>query len=670
MGDWSLRNLERGAYAGNIYPVNPGYDDIRGLHCYASLADLPERPDLVMFAVGDHRVETTLDQAIALQIPAAIIMSSLCVDDDTEPFLKARVQKRILDSGMLVCGANGMGFYNIHDNTWACGFDSRKHPSSGNVSLISHSGSGMSGIIDCEARLRLNFAVSTGNELSVTMDQYLDFALDLPGTKVVGLFIETARNPEGFRAALAKATAKNIPIIALKVGRTSKSAALAVSHSGAMAGDDDTYQALFDYYGVHRVSDMDELATALILFDTLNPLGPGGLVSLHDSGGERQLMVDLADETRVPLTELTNLTVEKLTAVLDPELPAVNPLDGWSRGGETSDQKMTESISLMMQDEGAAVGALVLDRAPDGVIYRSYIERMKTAHAASGKPIALVGSRQGTGSDPMVAETTYSGFPIVDGVIPFLRSVRGLMNYRDYIARPKEILTDVSASVVSTWRERLAGEDALDEFHSLALLNDFGIAGSRGEVVSSTEALLTAASGLSYPLVLKTAMPGMQHKTEHQGVLLGIWDEQQLIDSYGDLEDRLGPVVLLTTMAPAGVEMFMGSKCDPQFGPIVMLGFGGVHAEVCPDVSFALPPFDATCARRMLDKLQSRKLLDGVRGAPPAAIDEFCESAARFSTMVMALQDQVQEFDVNPVIVGERTCIAVDALVVCKKKGE
>src|SRR5690606_20756789 len=144
------------------------------------------------------------------------------------------------------------------------------------------SGSGMSGIIDSDERLAINFAVSTGNELAVTMDEYLDFVLDLPETRVVGLFIETARNPEGFRRALARANAKRVPVVALKVGRSARSAALAVSHSGAMAGDDAAYEALFERYGVQRVRDMDELATALILFAELGTPGPGGLVTLHD----------------------------------------------------------------------------------------------------------------------------------------------------------------------------------------------------------------------------------------------------------------------------------------------------------------------------------------------------------------------------------------------------
>ena len=210
MGYWSLINLERGGFQGRIFPVNPGYEELRGHRCYRQLSELPETPDLVVFAVGDRRIEQAFDDSIALSVPAAVVMSALYLDDDDEPTLRDRVRQKIRDSGMLVCGANGMGFYNFRDHVWGTGFDSCMHPDQGNVALISHSGAGMSGIVDCEQRLRFNLAVSTGNELSVTMDQYLDFALDLPETKVVGLFIETARDPPGFRAALEKARDRQV----------------------------------------------------------------------------------------------------------------------------------------------------------------------------------------------------------------------------------------------------------------------------------------------------------------------------------------------------------------------------------------------------------------------------------------------------------------------------
>lgn len=667
LGEWSLTNLLKGGFAGRAYPVNPRYDELQGLRCHARLSDLPETPDLVIFGVADTRVEALLDEAIALGVPAAVLMSPLVLDEDTTPNLKARVQQKIRRAGMLVCGANGMGFYNVRDSVWACGFDSRVHRPPGNIALISHSGSGMCGIIDCDERLRINLAVSTGFEIGVTMDEYLDFALDLPETRAVGLFVETARNPAGFRAALAKALSKGIPIVALKVGRTERAARLTVSHSGAMAGVDATYDALFDRYAVERVRDMDELATALLLFAGLHPLGPGGLVSLHDSGGERQLMIDLADEAKVPLAELRPETVAALEQRLDPGLPAVNPLDAWSRGGEGAGEVMSGCLSLMLQDEGAAMGAVVHDRAPDGVVYSAYIDYMKCAHEASGKPLALVAARQGTGSDRQVVEVTHAGFPILDGVPAFLRGVRALMNYRDRRSAPPLTPPLIDAAPAARWRKRLRGGETLLEADALSLLSDFGLAATACRVVESEAELAAAAVDIGYPVALKTAAPGVLHKTERDGVRLHLADQAELVGAYRQLAGRLGLRALVAAMAGRGVEMMLGARQDPQFGPVILMGFGGVLAEVLKDVVFALPPFDKAYARRRMDEFKLGPLLDGHRGLPACDKSAFAEQAALFSALVHELRDDIEEIDVNPVIVAAAGCVAVDALVVGRR---
>lgn len=664
MGHETLLNLTRGEFPGVIYPVNPRYEELTGLTCYPDLRSLPDTPDLVIFCVADSRVEQVLDKVIETGVPAISIMSSLIIDDDDTPNLKSRVQKKISDAGVIACGGNGMGFYNVRDRVWACGFDGRLHEPPGNVSLISHSGSGMCGIADCEERVRFNLAISTGNEIGVTMDEYLDFALEQPETKVVGLFVETTRQPEKLRAALQKANDKRIPIVAIKVGRTRKSAMLAESHSGAIAGDDATYDALFDHYGVQRVHDMDELATALILFAEFNPLGKGGLVALHDSGGERQLMVDLADAENVPLTDINNETISALEDVLDPELPAVNPLDGWSRGGPDASANMTRCLSILMQDPGAALGALVFDRAPDGQIYPSYVNYMQRAHSESGKPVALVSARQGTGSDPLVVTMTHAGFPVLDGVSAFLVGVRALFSYRDFLLLERPHPSEAPVDAIEKWQRRLADGRHLDEAESSAMIGDFGMSANTCIVAESESDVIAATDAFDYPLVLKAAMPGVAHKSDQAGVVLNLGSEGDLLAAYRDLHQRLGPRVLIAPMIGAGVEMILGSKQDPQFGPIVLLGFGGTHAELYKDVAFGLPPFDAKWARRLLDRLKSRPLLDGIRGMNPCNIDSFCDMAAKFSAMVHGLRDNLAEIDINPVIVGEKTSIAVDALAI------
>jgi acyl-CoA synthetase (NDP forming) len=664
LGEWGLKNLLRGGFAGPIYPINPRYDEVQGVKCFANLAELPEVPDLVIFGVSDHRIEAAVDDAITAGVPAAVIMSTLYIDDDPEPQLRERVQKKIAAAGMLVCGANGMGFYNVRDHVWACGFDSADHEAPGKIALISHSGSGMSGLIDCDERLRVNVAVSTGNELSVSMDEYLDFVLDLPETRAVGLFIETARDPQGFRAALDKANQRRVPIVAIKVGRTEESARLAISHSGAIAGDDAAYEALFDRYGVQRVRDMDELATTLILFAELPVIGEGSLVSLHDSGGERQLMIDLADSAGVPLTTLCRETVEKLESVLDPELPAVNPLDAWSRGGPDARHQMTQSLTILMQDPGAAMGALIHDRAPCGKVYASYLGYMRHAVAETGKPVVLVAARQGTGHDEAVVTSTSEGLPVLDGVPAFLKGAHALFAYRDFLQQEAGLAPETDSDVVGRWRERLGVKRVLGELESLQLLADFRIETVIAAGASDQESLLEAAADIGYPLALKTANPDVAHKSDSGGVVLDIRNDAELSRQHAMMSAALGPDVNVAQMAEDGVEMILGMKRDPQFGPIVLLGFGGVHAESLNDVQYLLAPFSADHAKRCINRLRLRPMLDGVRGRPAADVKAFCETAARFSTMVHTFRGLIEEVDVNPVIVHGRGCTAVDALVV------
>jgi hypothetical protein len=204
----------------------------------------------------------------------------------------------------------------------------------------------------------------------------------------------------------------------------------------------------------------------------------------------------------------------------------------------------------------------------------------------------------------------------------------------------------------------------VDEAESLTLLRTFDLPVNDCRIVESEQAAVDSAATYGYPLVLKTAMPGMLHKTEQRGVHLGLDNETSLRSAWRDLDHRLGPRALLAPMAEPGLEMILGARRDPQFGPVVLLGFGGIYAEVLEDVAFLLPPFDAACARRRIDGLRLRPLLDGKRGRAPFAIEAFCTMAAKFSAMVDALADSISEIDINPVILTAQHCIAVDALVI------
>jgi len=665
VGRQTIENLLCGKYPGLLYAVNPNYESVCGIQCYPDLAALPSTVEHVIFAISDTRIEAAIDDVINHGARAATIMSALVQEHDGDPNLQQRVGEKIHDANLLVCGSNGMGFYNFRDRIWACGFDTRENHQSGNVTLISHSGSGMAGIVDVDERIDFNLVVSTGQELSVSMDEYLDYALDLPETRVVGLFMETVRHPQQMIAALEKANRKAIPVVALKVGRTDLAARLAVSHSGAIAGNDAAYQALFDCYGVQRVNDMDELATTLIMFAQPHPVANGGLVAIHDSGGERQLLIDRASDFNVPLADISAATASRLEELLDPGLPAVNPLDAWGTGGPDADRIMENSFAALVSDPHAALGAVVHDRAPCGAIYAEYLEYMRVGHAASGKPVFLVANRQGTGTDPSAITATRDGFPVLDGLGAFLRGVKCLFGYRDFVARATAKVPDFSYRHVTEWRARLDKAHVLDELESSTFLTDFGMPVNPVRPADTEAAVKVAAKAVGFPVVLKTAASGVTHKTDHDGVRLNLGDDEALVAAYRDISARLGPTVLVSHMIDSpGIEMMIGMTRDEQFGPLVVFGFGGVNAEVFSDCAYALPPCDAQSVRRRLDTLKMRPLLDGHRGAEPVALDSFCEAVAQFSRIAANLGDVITEMDMNPVIVSSEGCVAVDALVV------
>ncbi|MEH6606358.1 MAG: acetate--CoA ligase family protein [Pseudomonadales bacterium] len=668
VGHETMVNLLQGGFGGRLYAVNPGYDSVEGVQCYASLAELPETVEHVIFALSDSRIEAAFEQAIRHGAKACTIYSALTLENDQQPPLKDRIQRLALDAGVLLAGGNGMGFYNIRDGFWNSGFDTRhNHRAPGCVTLLSQSGAGMCGILDCEERLDFNFAASTGQELVVGMEDYLDWALDQPETRVVGMFMETSRQPEKLIAALAKAVQRQIPIVVVKVGRSELAAELAVSHSGALAGTDASYQAVFDAYGVQRVEDMDQLATALIMFSQPHTLSAGGVVSLHDSGGERQLIIDLAEKLDVPLTKLSLSSKNKLANLLDPGLPAVNPLDAWGSGGEDSARMMGQCFTALLQDPEAALGAVVHDRAPHGKIYSDYIDYIHAGHRATGKPVFLVASRQGTGSDEQVVENTRRGFPVIDGVSQFLIGAKAMLAYRDFLAQVNTPVPVLDALKLEKWRTRLTQSDSVDEYTSSLMLADFGIPMVASQLINDLSELNGLLEQFQYPVVLKTAAADISHKSDVGGVVLGLADKEALLKAYNTMSISLGPRILVAPMIESdGVEMILGVSRDEQFGPMIVVGFGGIYAEILQDVTVLKPPFDARTVSRALEGLKLRALLDKKRGQAAMNVDALCDAAARLSVLAIEFSDLIGEVDVNPFKLSTAAGIGLDSLMLIR----
>jgi acyl-CoA synthetase (NDP forming) len=587
------------------------------------------------------------------------------------------------------------------------------------VAVVSHSGSVFSALLHNRRGLRFNLVVSAGNELVTSAAAYLDHALDLPTTRVVALFLETVREPAAFRAALAKAAALAIPVVALKVGRAEAARAMVAAHSGALAGEDGAYQALFDAYGVAQVATLDELADTCELL-AARRAHPGGLAAIGDSGGERAHLLDLAEQLRVPFAAISEATRQRLAAVLEPGLPATNPLDAWGTGND-AEEIFATCIQALLEDPATGALALNLDLTTEPTPDTSYTGLAITAAASTPKPVAVLTNLASAADRTEAATLRSAGIPVLEGTATGLSALRHLLAHRDFLATeglvpegpaaegpgppkpPAEgavdnagLLPTGSATLphrgtrqrrvrvkrardqgdiaeragvadrarVGRWRDRLdEGGRPLEEAEGLALLGDWGVPAVAAEVANSLEGALAAAERVGWPVVLKTASPGIAHKSDVGGVVLGLEGPDRLAAAYEQLAGRLGPRVLVTTMAGPGVELALGVVHDPQFGPLVMVAAGGVLVEVLRDRRFALPPVDHPRALAMLDRLAVRPLLDGVRGAPAAHHGAVADAIVCLSDLALDLGPSLAALDVNPLIASPSGCVAVDALV-------
>jgi acyl-CoA synthetase (NDP forming) len=657
-----MRMVRRGGFAGRVHAVNPNYREIEGYPCVPGLSELPEAPDLVVLSVRNERLEDTMREAIARGAKASVLFASAFLENDGTPPLAARLAAMARAASMPVCGANCMGFYNDLDRVWVCGFPSPREPRPGSIAFIAHSGSVFGALAHNDPRLRFAMAISPGQELTTTVADYIDYAVDRPEVKVVGLFIETARDPKGFRRALDKAARRGVPVVALKVGRTEAAAAAALTHTGAMAGSDLAYEALFERYGVLRVETLDELAATLLLLSTGRRAAKGALVSIHDSGGEREMAIDLADRAKLAFAKISDATMAKIAAQLDPGLEATNPLDAWGTGAEFI-PKFTESFQALIADDDAALGLFCADIRDNYYLSDGFGEAAIAVAQRTAKPVALVTNYTQLRHDKLALKLTEAGVPVLDGTYNALIAARGALAYRDFCARPADPPPAAKASAHEA-AARLRGGKASDEAESLALLKAWDIPVAAHAVVQSEEAAIASARGIGYPLVLKTAMPGILHKSDVGGVRLGLLDEDAVRQAYRDMA-RLGPRVLVARMVPKGVELALGMVDDPQFGPLVTVSAGGVLIELLSDRKAALAPFGPLTARRLLEGLALHRLLEGYRGGAKVDLARLATVVASFSVMAAELAGRIAEIDINPLVCGPEI-VAVDALIVPK----
>ena len=652
-----LNMLINGKFRGAIYPVNPKYKSYKNIKFYSSILEIPAKPDNTVIAVSSNRVESAVNEAIKAGSKSLTILA-----DTSEEKFNKKIKKIADEAGIPICGPNSMGIHNLEKNIRISPFVFPSDLITGGIAMIIQSGSVLGALTNNDRRLRYNFFVSSGSENVTNASDYLLWALKQPSTSVVGMFLESVRDPVLFIEGLKLAKEQDIPIVILKVGRTEASSKLALSHTGALVGDFEVFKAVIEKYNAHLVYSIDEMAASLQVFSHYQTIERKGIASIHDSGGERELIVDIAEDLSVPFARLSKETRVKLTNVLEPTMDTNNPLDAWGSGHD-ADKLFKNAFLHLLSDKNVSLGLYVQDWRQDYYLHLMHEKILLEVKKETKKPIIAVSNYSMTIDQEMAKRFLDNGIPLVKGTKEALVAIRNLLNNKkikfSLNLRPK------NKNFVK-WRIKLNKSKHLDPVEGFALLNDYGINVADYRVCNSISDVVEASKIIGFPLVIKTLTENLHHKTEVNGVIVNIKNLKDLKENYRDLEKRLGKKVLVSKMITGGIEWSIGVKNDPDFGPAVMISLGGTLIDILDEKLILMAPFSPTELQKKLKPLKSYNLLKGYRGSSEYSVKKLCEAASKVSYLALDFNKHINEIDINPIIISEDNAVAVDNVFIVK----
>ena len=665
----AMGSMERGV---NVYPVNPRYEEVQGLQCYPSVSALPEAPDVVGIVVPYHAVLDTLRESHEKGAKSAIVISAgfseRAVDDRRD--LQAELGRFARESGVRVSGPNCLGLANLKDDIWASASSLGASALSGPIGLVCQSGASAFGPFLTRAvdeGIGFTYIVSTGNEADLDFCDFARYLLDDDDTRVIAGFVEGFKDGRKFLEVARLAAERGKPIVLIKIGRSDLGSRAAGSHTAALTGVDEAYEAAFAQYGVIRVQDYDDLLQVSNLMARCPRPSKRGVAVVSHSGGISSLTADMFGQTGLDLPPLSERARDGINGILKGFGWAANPSD--VTGFANSDD-FPAIMSYMAEDEG--VGTLVVASAGADPQATQVI----TQRDASGMPVAFLwtGTRGAQSGLPMLRQ---AGIPVFYVPDKLAAGVRYLNDYHDWrekrlargFAQVAELTTEQTAAA-----EALKGGGALSEYDSKGLIRAFGVSTTREEIAGDADAAVAAAERIGYPVALKVNSADILHKTEAGAIRLGLGDADAVRKAFEDViagartYDANASIdgALVQEMVSGGVETIVGVSYDQQLGPILLFGTGGVMVEVYNDVALRLCPITRDDALEMIDEVKGARLLHGFRGAPAADVDALADVLVSVSQMAAQLEGSLGELDINPLMVlpTGQGVKAADALVV------
>ncbi|HEX9015326.1 MAG TPA: acetate--CoA ligase family protein [Chloroflexota bacterium] len=656
LGGSVLHNIVAGGYPGPIFPINPKAAEIQGLKAYPTVLDVSEDIDLAVITTPSRFVPQVVEECGKKGIKGAIVISAGFREVGSEGRkLEREVGDIAARYGVRVIGPNVLGVTDSFcplNATFAA-----LPPGKGSTAFMSQSGALMAAILDWSVGEGFGFSkmVSLGNKLDVDEIDLLEAWADDPETKVILGYLEGIADGPRFIEAAKKVTRKK-PVVIIKSGTTAAGSRAISSHTGTLAGSDQAYRAGFKQAGVIRATSVQELFDYAFAFSN-QPLPKGdGIAVVTNAGGPGILASDAAERLGMRIAHLTEETTAKLQEVLPPTASAHNPIDVI---GDALADRYAAAAELALQDPH--VNALVVLLTPQ--VMTQVTDTAKAIAGLSGKygkPIltSFMGAaevREG------VEILSAAGIPNYEFPERVMESLSAMVRQQKWLETPEMSVSKFNANRLSVAnlfnRYRKEGRLTLGETEARLVLTAYGIPVPASSLASTPADAARMASEIGFPVVMKIASPDILHKSDVGGVVVGLKDKPEVERAYLDMMSKVRPRmpqadiwgVNIAEMVPKGREVIIGMNRDPQFGPLLMFGLGGIYVEVLKDVSFRVAPIHERSARNMMAEIRSYQLLLGARGEPPADLQAATECLLRVSQLVTDFPE-ILELDINPLV--------------------
>ncbi len=673
IGSEIMQRLRDYKFNGNIYPVNPKGGMIEGFQAYTSINEVPGEVDLAVIVVNAKFVLDTIDQCHKKGIKGLCIITAGFKETGREGAeLEKQLLQKVRDYGMRCVGPNCLGVLNTNDNVKMDATFAESLPVKGDIGFVSQSGALGGGILNILKDLNLGFAqfVSIGNQADINAETMLEYWENDDDVKQILLYMESIQNPQNFRKLASRITKKK-PILALKAGRSAAGASAASSHTGSLAGADKAAAALLKQSGVIREFSLKNLFANAKAFSNC-PIPKGNRVAIiTNSGGPGIMATDAVCESGMQMAKITDETKEKLRSFLPSAASVKNPIDMIA---SAPIEHYKQTLETVLQDENVDMIA---------VIYLPFLG-LKDIDVAQ----ALMEIKAKNPQKPIIGVfmTTSDFFVKISNMevnMPFYmyaeeaaEAMTRLDQQRQWMEKPQGKIPTYNvdkAKVETIIKNSLKeGRAQLTTLESIDVLEAYGIRACKYGLATNEEEVAKLGNEIGYPVVMKMTSKTTSHKTDVGGVVVNIKDEAQLRNEYKALLQRLEAKglldglegVIIQEMVKGSREMVCGIATDPQYGPMMMFGLGGVFVEVMKDVTFRIAPLTDDDAMEMIKSVKAYKLLEGARGTTPAQIGQIQETLLRLSQLVNDFKF-IDELDINPLLISEKTGegIAVDGRI-------